>query len=344
MGLPPCRCGPGRVPYGLVTSLRPQVPSDKVMFDEPHRSQILKGGAVFDVRRLRLLREVELRGTLSAVAEALHQSPSSVSQQLSQLEREVGVPLLQRTGRGVQLTPQAELLSARTATILDQLEQARTDLAVAEEAVIGTVDVAVFQSAALALMPRTLTLLAERHPRLRVTLTQHEPETALRGTWARDFDLVVAEEYPGHAAPHHPGLDRVPLTRDRIRLAVPRDAAFDPVTSLADAAGLSWVMEPYGAASRHFAEQTCRVAGFEPDVRFSTADLQTHLALVRSGNAVALVPELMLTADDPAVRLVDLAGEPTRSVFTAARTTSAQHPALVAVREVLAEVAGRRRG
>ncbi len=297
---------------------------------------------MLDVRRLRLLREVELRGTLSAVAEALHQSPSSVSQQISQLEREVGTPLLHRTGRGVALTPAAELLTARVATILDELEQAETDLAIAQEDVLGTVDLAVFQSAALALMPRTLSLLGRRHPRLRLTMTQHEPETALRGTWARDFDLVVAEEYPGHAAPHHPGLDRVPLTTDRIRLAVPATEDFDHVSSLTDAADLAWTMEPYGAASRHFAEQTCRLAGFEPDVRFSTADLQSHLALVRSGNAVALLPELMLTGQDEGVRLVDLAQDPTRSVFTAARSTSAQRPAIVAVRAALSEVAAAR--
>jgi DNA-binding transcriptional LysR family regulator len=295
---------------------------------------------VLDVRRLRLLREVELRGTLSAVAEALHQSPSSVSQQIAQLEREVGTPLLERTGRGVRLTPHAELLSARTAAILDELEQAETELAVAEHEVVGTVDIAVFQSAALALMPRTLSLLAQRHPRLRVTMTQHEPETALRGTWAREFDLVVAEEYPGHAAPHHPGLDRLPLTTDAIRLAV---AAADTSTrSLADARQAPWVMEPHGAASRHFAEQACRVAGFEPDVRFSTADLQTHLALVRSGNAVALVPALMLLGGDPGLRLVDVPGTPQRSIFTAARATTAERPAIAACRAVLAEVADER--
>ena len=138
--------------------------------------------------------------------------------------------------------------------------------------------------------------------------------------------------------------DRGPAP-DRIRLALPRspsDPAFDAVRSLRDAAGLPWVMEPYGAASRHFAEQACRVAGFEPDVRFSTADLQTHLALVRSGNAVALVPELMLSDDDPALRLVDLDGDPRRSVFTSARATTAQRPALQACRAVLAEVAAGR--
>ena len=63
---------------------------------------------LLDVRRLRLLYELSLRGTLAEVAEALHQSPSSVSQALTQLEHEVGVPLLEKAGRRVRLTSAAE--------------------------------------------------------------------------------------------------------------------------------------------------------------------------------------------------------------------------------------------
>ena len=70
---------------------------------------------MLDVRRLRLLRELKIRGTLAGVADALAYSPSAVSQQLALLEKEVGVPLLQKVGRRVQLTPQAEILVAHTA-------------------------------------------------------------------------------------------------------------------------------------------------------------------------------------------------------------------------------------
>ena len=76
---------------------------------------------MWDVRRLRLLRELSVRGSLAAVADALHQSPSSVSQQLTQLEREVGLPLLVKSGRGVQLTPHAEILVEHTEAILQRL-------------------------------------------------------------------------------------------------------------------------------------------------------------------------------------------------------------------------------
>lgn len=295
---------------------------------------------MLDVRRLRLLRELALRGTLAEVATALHQSPSSVSQQLAQLEKETGVELLRKAGRRVQLTPEAEILVDHTAAVLERLEQAETDLASAQREVAGPVRLAVFQSAALALLPSTLRMLAADHPRLRVTVTQREPETALLETFARDFDLVVAEQYPGHAAPWHPGLDREPLTGDRVRLAVPpagSGPAWDDVARLHDAAGLPWVMEPHGAASRHFAEQSCRRAGFEPDVRFETADLQAHVALVASGNAVALLPDLVWVGrGEPGVRLLELAGSPERSVFTAARLATTDRPSVRAVRDALA--------
>ncbi|NKX51995.1 LysR family transcriptional regulator [Arthrobacter deserti] len=295
---------------------------------------------MLDLHRLRLLRELSIRGTVAGVAAALNYSPSSVSQQLSLLEREAGVELLRKSGRRLQLTPQAQVLAEHTGQLLESLERAEAALAAAHPVVSGTVRLAVFQTAALALMPNMLRTLRETHPRVRVELVQHEPETALHETWARGFDLVVAEQYPGHAAPHYAGLDREPLTRDEIRLAVPADLADAPdafrrVHSLQDAAELPWVMEPHGAASRHWAEQACRSAGFEPGVRFVTADLQAHVRLVESGNAVALLPELVWAHRRQEARLVDLAGRPQRTIFTAMRRSTAQHPAIAAARGAL---------
>jgi DNA-binding transcriptional LysR family regulator len=293
---------------------------------------------VLDVRRLRLLREVQLRGTIAAVAAALHQSPSSVSQQLTQLEREIGQELLRKAGRRVQLTAAAEILVGHTAAILDRLELAEAEVLAAQQQATGTVRLAIFQSAMLALVPEMLREIREQHPALRVTVTQREPETALLETFARDFDLVVAEQYPGHAAPWHRELDRVSLTRDGLRLAVPD--RWPEVRSIADTAGLPWVMEPYGAASRHFAQQACRNAGFDPDVRFETADLQAHVALITSGDAVALMPDLMWRGAPPPVRVLPLVGRPRRTVFTAVRRSAVTRPSLVAVRAALASAVG----
>ncbi len=291
---------------------------------------------MLDVRRLRLLRELQIRGTLANVAAALHQSPSSVSQQLSLLEQEVGVELLRKVGRRVQLTPQAEILVGHASAVLERLERAESDLAASLEEATGTFRLAVFQSVALALMPATLSILETEHPRLRVTMTQREPESALYETWAREFDLVIAERYPDHNTAWHPELDAVDLTTDEVRLAVPPAGhPFAGITTIAQASDVPWVMEPPGVASRHFAEQACRVAGFEPDVRYETADLQAQISLIESGHAVALLPDLLWSNRRPPVALHRLAGRPHRTIFTSARRASAHAPGVTATRQAL---------
>ena len=287
---------------------------------------------VLDLKRLRLLRELKIRGTITAVAEAYSYSPSSVSQQLALLETEAGVPLLTKSGRRVQLTPQAEVLVTHTTQLLERMELMETELVSSLTEVRGTVRLAVFQSAALGIIPQALTLLAAEYPALRVEITQREPENALFEVWAREFDLVIAEQYPGHAAPRQPDLDRVGLCEDELRLGVPAERG---IRSISDASSLPWVMEPRGTASRHWAEQLCRQHGFEPDVRFETADLQAHIRLIESGNAVAILPDLVWAGRTPSVELVRLEGSPTRTVFTSVRESNRGRPTILACRDIL---------
>ncbi|OLT30414.1 LysR family transcriptional regulator [Actinomadura sp. CNU-125] len=290
---------------------------------------------MLDLHRLRLLRELKHRGTLAAVAEALSYSPSSISQQLSVLEREAGVPLLEPVGRRVRLTPQAEILVAHTEAVLERLERAEADLAASLRGLTGTLRVAAFQTAALALVPDALSLLGDAHPGLRVEVTQCEPESALPALLARDFDVAVTEEYPDEPIPRPDGIEFAELGEDEMRLALPGGSAAEP--SLAAAAGLPWVLEPAGTASRHWATRLCRNAGFEPDVRYESTDLLLHLRLVERGHAAALLPDLVWTGGAPAVRLVRLPrGRHVRRLFTATRRGSGAHPAVRAWREALA--------
>ena len=292
---------------------------------------------VLDLRRLRLLRELKIRGTLAAVAEALAYSPSAVSQQLAILEKEAGIPLLVPAGRRLQLTPQAEILVKHTTHLLERLELMEAEMNASLTEISGTVRLAVFQSAALGIVPQALTALAADYPDLRVEVTQREPESALESVWARDFDLVIAEEYPGHSARRLPELDREVLCFDRLRLGTKPDSG---IRSIAEAATIPWVMEPRGTASRHWSEQVCRAAGFEPDVRFETADLQAHIRLIESGNAVAILPDLVWAGRTPSVDLVDLAGAPQRTVFTSVRSASAGQSTILACRLVLQRSVG----
>ncbi|MHA3685251.1 LysR family transcriptional regulator [Leucobacter sp. HY1910] len=305
---------------------------------------------MLEMKRLHLLWELSVRGTIARVAEALNFTPSAVSQQLAQLEREAGVPLLRRIGRTLELTPAAQRLVVETEGLLAGLERAEAGLRRSRDEVAGTVRVAVFQTAMLALMPTVLARLGRTHPALRVEMTQYEPAEALWETRARSFDLVVAEHYPGHSAPHLAGLDRVTLMTDTVSLCVAAGPSDEPgapplVTSLADVAHMPWVMEQRGAASRHYAEERCRRAGFEPDVRFETADLQAHVRLVETGNAVALLPGLVHVGATGRLRRVTLDPDPQRTIFTAARASGSEDPALAAVRSALhAEAARLERG
>lgn len=303
---------------------------------------------MLDVNRLRMLVELSRRGTLSAVADALSYSKASVSQQLSALEREVGVPLLRRVGRGVQFTPQGNVLVAEAVRILDQLEHAEVAVAESLTEVTGTVHIAVFQSAAHSLLPSSLEALKAEHPALRVEVTECDPETGLVGVSSRDFDLILAEQYPGRTRPIHADLDRVVLAHDAIALARgPRgrraqagsDAGHPDAAALWATKDEPWVLEPAGTASRAWAEQLCRTAGFEPDVRFEVADLTAHVRLIHAGLAVGLLPELVWAGEAPSVDLIPLPGSPRREIFSSARRVSAAAPAIRAVRRALASAA-----
>ncbi|MEV7610542.1 LysR family transcriptional regulator [Microbacterium sp. NPDC089320] len=296
---------------------------------------------MLDVNRLRMLVELSRRGTLSAVADALSYSKASVSQQLSALERDVGVPLLRRVGRGVQLTPQGTVLVTEAIGILDQLEHAEVAVAESLTEVTGTVRVAVFQTAAHALLPPALLALQQQHPSLRVDVAECDPETSLDGVASRDFDLMLAEQYPGHTRPINDDLDRVVLTHDAIALARQpgRTAETDATEALWATRDQPWVLEPAGTASRAWAEQLCRTAGFEPDVHFEVADLTTHVRLIRAGLAVGLLPELVWAGEPPTVALTTLPGAPRREIFSSARRVSAAAPSIRAVRRALASAA-----
>lgn len=287
---------------------------------------------MLDVRRLRLLVELSRRETLAAVAEALSYSPSSVSEQLRVLEREVGVTLLEQSGRRVRLTPAAWSLVGHAEAILDRMDEAESDLTQTQTGIGGTVRVVVFQSAAHAVIPPALTLLAAEHPQLRVEITERAPEDGLFEVAARGFDLAIAEQYPGHRRAELAELDHVTLAHDRIRIALPPN---DRARDITDLASRAWVMEPEGTAARAWAVQVCRAAGFEPDVRFETADLMAQVRLIRAGHAAGLLPDLLWAGDLPTVTLVDLPGDPQREIFSATRTAAASRPAVQAVRDSL---------
>ena len=299
---------------------------------------------MLDLKRLRLLRELAHRGTIGAVATALDYSPSAVSQQLALLEKEAGVPLLERAGRNVRLTAAAQTLVGHTDALLARVEAAEADLQAAADQVTGTVRVATFQSAGLFLLAPALGQLAKRHPALRVEVTDTEPELSMPTLALGGLDLVLGDEYPFHPRPPDDRLHLEPLLEERFRLLLPvghPEAAHGGPVSLRTLAGDPWAA---GKADTHYAElmtRACRaLGGFEPDIRHRSNDLLILLTLVANGLAVTLLPDLVRPEREPGAVARDVAEAPlTRTVFGAVRRGSEHRPGINAVMEALRETA-----
>jgi DNA-binding transcriptional LysR family regulator len=299
---------------------------------------------LLDLRRLRLLRELAARGTIGAVAESLSYSPSAVSQQLSQLEREAGVPLLERAGRNVRLTAAAQTLVAHTDVLLARLEEAEAELEATADQITGTLRVATIQSAGLYLLAPALRRLTSEHPALRVEVTDAEPETSLPTLALGSLDTVLGDQYPFLPRAPDPRLDLESLLEERFRLMLPaghRLAAGHGPVSLAALRDEPWATGREGTHFRELTIRACRsLGGFEPDVRHRSNDLLMLLALVANGQAVTLLPDLVRPDREPAVAVRDVAEAPlTRTVFGAIRRGSAGRPAIRALRAALRDTA-----
>jgi DNA-binding transcriptional LysR family regulator len=303
---------------------------------------------MLDLRRLRLLHELNERGTIAAVAEALQFTPSAVSQQLAVLEREAGVPLLERAGRGVRLTDPALVLVGHAGGLLERAERAEAELAAAEGSVSGRGRIAAFQSVALRLAAPAMRALAREAPALRCELVEAEPEQSLPALALGDIDLVLADEAQHQPLSRPAGVHRQDLHRDPVRviLAADHPAArrHTGAIPLAELAGEPWTTGHRGTAWEEMTERTCRrLGGFDPDVRHRTNDSVVSLALVAQGLAVTLLPELVAPAARAGVVARDIAeGSVHRTIFVATRTTDARRPSvqalLAAVRRAAVEL------
>jgi DNA-binding transcriptional LysR family regulator len=292
---------------------------------------------VLDLRRLRLLYELHERGTIAAVADALQYTPSAVSQQLAVLEREAGVALLERAGRGVRLTDAALVLVRHAGALLDRAELAEAELAAAAGGVVGRGRIAAFQSVALHLAAPAMKALAREAPGLHCELVEAEPEESLPALALGDFDLVIADEWQHQPLARPAGVDRHDLHRDTVHLVLPeghpvarRHRHAVPLRELAEEV---WTTGHRGNAWAEMIDRTCRLLGrFDPEIRHRSNDSVVSLGLVAQGLAVTLLPDLNAPATHPGVVVRSIAEGPVhRTIFTAIRTADAQRPSVQAL-------------
>ncbi|MCW2763709.1 MAG: LysR family transcriptional regulator [Marmoricola sp.] len=290
---------------------------------------------MLNVVRLRVLWELHHRKTLSAVAAALSYSTSAVSQQVRLLEKEVGVPLVEPSGRRLQLTPQGLILVGHAERILDLLERAEADVSTSFAQPRGLVRVAAFQSAALTIIPQALADLEHLHPQLIVEFYQGEPEVTLPSLVSLEYDLVIAESFPGLSMPSLPGITVSEIMDDPLWLVMDAaiadtlDPARDLIGQLAEA---RWAVEAADSASRTWLTNQCRQAGFEPKIICSSEDVSVHLRFAEAGLAVAVLPGLALVGASPNIRrFATSTGMQSRKILLVGREASSTRPAIEAV-------------
>lgn len=285
-----------------------------------------------DLRRLRFLREFEERGTLAAVAVALGFSPSSVSQQLNLLEKDVGAALFEKAGRGVRLTDAGRLLARHARVLLSAAEAAEADLASLAGDVRGTVRAGGLQSAARRLLVPAVARLMAEHPQIRAEVFELELEQALPGLRLGAVDLVIGDEYDGHPRPRPAGLRFADLHEEPMRLVLPTAHPLAQAGGPVPVAGLRsdiWAASAEGTGHHAMVIGICRsLGGYEPDLRHRSNDADVQLELVRAGAAVALMPPLALPERDPALAVRDVAEADLRRRLVVATRETPPAPAL----------------
>lgn len=292
-----------------------------------------------DLRRLTVLRELRRRGSLARTAEALHLTPSAVSQQIAALAREVGAPLTERDGRGVRLTGQARVLLAHADLIAAQLERVRADLAAYGEGGRGSVTIGCFSSGILGLLPGVLRALGERLPHVTVDVVEAEPPDLFTALDAGQVDVAVAVDF-AKAPPHTDDrYRRVDLCTDVLDLVVPdghRLAGQGPV-ALRELAREAWIVGAAESCCGAVARSVCAAAGFAPDIRHAVNDWAALAALVEAGQGVALIPRLVRESyTHRRVAVVPTEGQPaSRNVFAAVRAGAEEDAVLKAVLDQL---------
>ncbi|MFI8435645.1 LysR substrate-binding domain-containing protein [Streptomyces sp. NPDC079020] len=301
----------------------------------------------WDVKKLRILRTLRDRGTVTATAEALRMTPSAVSQQLTNLAGQLGVPLLEAQGRRVRLTDAAHLVLRHAEAVFAELERADAGLAGYLRGEAGEVRVGAFSTAVPALVvPAVRLLRAEDRPAPDVRVREAEAAQAYELLTSGDVDLALS--LAAHAPTARDSrFALLPLLADPLDVALPADhrLARAPALRLADLAGDPWIFGGSGPWSQ-ITTAACEAAGFVPEQAHSAAGWTAILSLVEAGMGIALIPRMASRErrerrerrEGVVLRVLE-ADRPRRHVVAAVRQGAEGGPAVARVLEALVRAA-----
>ncbi|MER7758257.1 LysR family transcriptional regulator [Streptomyces sp. NPDC097619] len=288
----------------------------------------MSGPTDWDIKKLRILRTLAERGTVTATAGALHMTPSAVSQALASLARQLGVDLLEAQGRRVRLTAAAHLVLRHAEPVFARLEAADAELSGYRAGETGEVRLGAFSTAVPALVVPAVAALRATRPGITVRVRETEAAEAYELLAAGTVDLALS--LAAHAPTgHDPRFTRITLLEDPLDVALPPDhpLADAPGLRLADLAGDPWIFGGSGPWSE-ITRTACEAAGFVPEQAHSAAGWTAILALVGAGMGVALVPRMAAPRAGAAV-LRDLGRDrPARHVLAALRRGPGAAPAV----------------
>jgi len=288
---------------------------------------------MFDLARLRVLHAVAGHGSLAAAAQALHLTPSAVSQQMAKLEREAGCVLAERQGRRLRLTDEGRVLATHADAILAAVAAASADLDERRGQVLGEVTVGAFPTAVRGLGPAVLRTCADSHPGLRIRLREVEPYQSMGLVAAGDLDIAVAQDWMNLPVAVPERLDSADVGLDHADIALPAGhplAARDGI-ALLDLAREPWITSTVGTICYDWLTSTFRRDGHEPVIAHQAAEFPTQLALVAAGLGVAVIPRLEADSLPDGVRLVPVRPALHRRVFAVWRAEAGRRPAIRAV-------------
>src|ERR1700756_2304363 len=282
-----------------------------------------------DWRKLKLLYELDRRGTIAATAEAMYLTPSAVSQQLAGLARDIGVPLLERRGRTVVLTGQARVLLSHAEGMRELAERTRADLEAWADGSVGCVRAGSLAPGIAALVGPAIVRLRRERPGLTIRVSEQEPDEALGLLDAGELEIAVTVDYPGAPSREDARYRRVDLIADVMDAVVPvgHPLAGRPTIDLAELAGDVWVGAAASDACSHIVTGICAAAGFSPDVRYYCREWDGVAALVGAGVGVALITRSAQALRPHDVVVLPVAGAPvSRLLFALTRAGTEQDP------------------
>jgi DNA-binding transcriptional LysR family regulator len=293
---------------------------------------------MLDVRLLQTFREVAMRGSFSLAAEELGFTQPAVSQHLARLERHLGVKVLERTARGVNVTPAGEALLAETEAVLSSVRHAERAAKAAGGVVASRLRVGAFPSAAAGLVPGAVRAARRAggragSPEIELDLGVIEPGPAMRALVRGRLDIALVIESPLDPIVVPEGVELLEVTDDPMLIALPPDHPMASRRSieLSELADEPFLLTELGGtcADSNIMLHACRDAGFAPNVRLESEDYNALQGMAAAGLGVTIVPRMATVGAHPGVVLRPIKGSaPSRTILAA---VSKERDALVDV-------------